>query len=92
MDRKMFLEMDAEFSWNYGNEFFLETSIGNFTWSDPSYPGGTNEIRPFFGDLKKYLSTRNIPYLRDKGIHKISEYCGEDVELKFDLNDFKKGV
>lgn len=90
MTREEFLNLIGDFSWNYGNKFFIETSFGNFTWSDPEYFGGTNQIRPFKGTCFDFIKIQGIPYLRDKGKKSILDFCGEDVELCFDLNDFSK--
>lgn len=31
--------MVGEFTWLFGQEFFIETSEGNFIWRNPSYQG-----------------------------------------------------
>jgi hypothetical protein len=72
-------DMFGQFTWNYGNRFFIETAEGNFVWSDPDYPGGNNTILPFQGDYEKWCRVENIPYGRDKGYHKIGDYCGKYV-------------
>jgi len=64
----------AHFTWSFGAEFFLETSEGNFVWSDPNY-GGTNEIRPFKGSYDQWCKRLGIPYGRDKGTHAVGGYC-----------------
>ena len=68
----------GEFTWLFGQEFFIETSKGNFLWSDPEY-GGSGEIREYNGELGKYLKEVGVPYGRDKGKHVISAYCGDFV-------------
>lgn len=73
------LETTGSFTWNYGNEFLIETKDGNYTWSDPSYHGGTNEIKRYTGDYKKWCEDNNIPFGRDKGSHMIKTYCGDKV-------------
>lgn len=57
------LETIAEFTWLWTNEFFLETSDGNYIWSDPSY-GGDNTIRPYFDTFQEYLKECHISYGR----------------------------
>ena len=74
------LDTVAEFSWNFSNEFFLETPDGNFIWSDPDY-NGDNTIKPFNGTLLDYIKISNIPYVRGKGKHTILGYCGNDVQF-----------
>jgi hypothetical protein len=73
------LNMIADFLWCWGHIFFLETSEGCFLWSDPEYPGGDNTIRPYNGTLQDYLHETGIPFVRDKGKHRIKDYCGENV-------------
>jgi len=76
------IDDNAEFGWSFGHEFFLEAeSKGNYIWSDPDY-GGDNTIVRFNGDLKAYCRSRGIPYVRDKGVHNIRNYCGDDVVIK----------
>ncbi len=72
------LETVAEFLWCWDHIFFLETSEGNFIWSDPNY-GGDNTIKPFNGTLNEYQEERDIGFVRQKGFHRIKEYCGEEV-------------
>jgi hypothetical protein len=68
----------ADFTWMWGQKFFLETKHGNFVWSDPNYQGD-NTIRPFQGTLLDFCKTMGVDYGRSKGIHMISRYCGEKV-------------
>jgi hypothetical protein len=72
---------EANFTWNYGNKFFLETSKGNYVWSDPDYLGGDNTITPFNGNYDTWIKSENIPMGRDKGNHIIEDYCGKDVKI-----------
>jgi len=78
MTKQEVLNLIGEFSWNFGQEFFIETDRGNFVYSDPEY-GGDNTLRPFNGDLKQYLKETNADYVRDKGVHRIGDYCGKGV-------------
>lgn len=73
------LESTCSFTWNFGNEFFLESANGNYTWSDPSYHGGTNEIKKFNGTYKEWCEQNNIPFGRCKGYHTVKDYCGDKV-------------
>lgn len=72
------LDTIADFSWAWNHIFFLETSEGNFIWSDPDY-NGNNTISRFHGSLEKFLKDNRIPYVRYKGKHTIGGYCGPDV-------------
>jgi hypothetical protein len=76
---------EGDFSWNYGNEFFIETKFGNYIWSDPDY-SGNHTIRRFSGSCKEYTKSCNIPFLRDKGKHIIKDYI-ENVEKLFVVGD-----
>lgn len=71
----------GHFSWDFGQNFFIETEFGNFIWSSPSYYG-TNIIRRFDGSLKDYIKQSKIPYVRDKGMYIISSYCGDSWSLE----------
>ena len=78
---KLTIDDAAEFTWGYGQEFFLTTAKGNFVWSDPDY-GGNNTIQPFSGSYMDWCKKRaHIPFGRDKGKHFIRDYCGKDVKL-----------
>lgn len=76
----------GEITWCWNHLYFIETSIGNFVWSDPNYLGGDNTIRPFNGTFNLFRkSCANIPYGRDKGKHIIKDYCPnfEFVDVPF---------
>ena len=64
----------GEFSWDFGHFFFIETERGNFLWSDPQYCG-TNEIKAFSADLEQARWYLGVPMMRDKGSHRIKDYC-----------------
>lgn len=72
------LDEIADFTWSFGEEWFLETSHGNYTWSDPDY-GGDNTMKPFNGTYGRWCQIVGVPYGRDKGKHIIRDYCGERV-------------
>lgn len=71
----------AEFTWSFGNQFFLETKYGNYIWNDPEY-GGDNIISKFEGGIFDWYRSRGIPFGRAKGHHIIKEYCGKAVIIK----------
>ena len=71
----------ADFTWMWDDKFFLETSEGNFVWSDSDYQGD-NTIVPFNGTIADYCEQTMISFGRDKGKHTIRGYCGEDVVIK----------
>lgn len=68
----------GNFSWNFGDELFIETDKGNFVWSDPEYEGD-NTLYLFNGSYEDYLKQENISFCRDKGTHLIKNYCGDFV-------------
>lgn len=70
----------ADFTWDFGSWFFLETDKGNFQWNDPEY-GGTNTITKFDGTYQDWIKSCHIPYGRGKGKHVIRDYCGPDVKI-----------
>ena len=65
----------GSFTWNFGDEFLIETNKGNFTWSDPEY-NGNGILKKFTGNYESWCKKNHIPFGRDKGKHKISDYCG----------------
>ena len=71
----------GHFSWDFGQNFFIETEFGNFIWSSPDYYG-TNIIRRFDGSLKDYIKQSKSPYVRDKGKNIVSSYCGYSWSLE----------
>jgi hypothetical protein len=72
------LDIVGHFTWGFDCEFFIETSEGNFVWSDPSYDGD-NTLKRFHGNYKDWCKQSNIPAGRDKGQHVLRTYCGDDV-------------
>lgn len=67
----------ADFTWDFGCEFFLESVKGNFVWSDPDY-GGDNIIRRF---NESYAEWSKGQVARSKGVHYVGRYCGDDVKI-----------
>jgi hypothetical protein len=65
------LSMIGTFTWDFGNQFFIETSEGMFLWSNPSY-GGDNTIRK---------TSKRCFDGRDKGVHYVGDYVGTEVIL-----------
>ena len=71
----------AHFTWFWEKEFHLDCgSKGCYIWSNPDYPGGDNTIVPC-GTYQEELKNYNIPYGRDKGEHRIGDYCGSGVKI-----------
>lgn len=78
---KLTLDTVASFTWMWGPEFFLETDVGNYIWSDPEY-NGDNTIRPYAGSYQSYLREIGMGCGRDKGKHFIRDYCGDQVKIE----------
>lgn len=72
--KEMLTDTVAKFTWTFGCDFFLETPIGNFVWSDPDYHGD-NTIKPYKGSIRDYFGNS---FGSDKGKHTVAGYCGED--------------
>lgn len=70
------LDTVAEFTWDFGQKFLLATPHGYFMWSDPDY-SGDNTIVPYHGNPGDFTMPGFCG--RDKGIHRIGDYCGPDV-------------
>ena len=92
MTKEEFLNLDAEFIWGWGDEFFLETDVGNFIWSDPDYRGD-NTIRPTSQSYGQWIDPHNNgSFGRAKGVHNVRAYCGEDIILTdFPTQEIKDG-
>jgi hypothetical protein len=69
----------GEFTWDFGCYFFIETSEGNFIWSDPDYQGD-NTIKATNLSYEQWITEKNI-FGRSKGKHIIGHYCGKDFSL-----------
>ena len=79
MEQKINLDTLAEFTWDFGSNFLLNTPYGCYIWSDPNY-GGKNTIKPCPNP-----ETFFVPYFgRAKGTHSIRDYCGENVKFEID--------
>jgi hypothetical protein len=75
------LDTIASFTWFWGDKFFLETEHGNYIWSNPDYPGGDNTIRSYGANYKYYCKETGVLFARDKGKHRIRDYCGDQVQF-----------
>lgn len=70
------LDTMAQFTWDFGQHFLLETTEGFFVWSDPDY-NGDNTIKPYKGNPSDFTAPGFCG--RDKGYNSIRNKCGEDV-------------
>ena len=77
------LDTVADFVWGFGQDFLLVVGEKCFVWSCPDY-NGDNTIKPYRGERtsngfcgqdRYYHATRN------KGTHRIGDYCGADVRF-----------
>lgn len=75
--KEMLMVTVADFTWDFGCYFFMETPVGNFVWSDPDYYGD-NTIKPYEGSVQDYFGDS---FGRCKGKHTVAGYCGEDFIL-----------
>ena len=73
MSPKEFLELPGNFTWLGASEFFIETHIGNFLWSDRTCPGGSNTMTYTSKTYDESL------YGSRKGVHIIGNYAGREV-------------
>lgn len=78
------LDQVGEFTYMWGHRFFVETSLGNFLWSDPDYDGD-NSIRQFHGSYKDACKFLDVSFGRDKGKHVVRAYCGDKIKLGQDI-------
>jgi hypothetical protein len=75
--KEQLLNEMAEFTWDFGQKFFVETKHGNFVWSDPDY-NGDNTMMEYSGTAQDFFSPM---YGRSKGKHLISRYCGDQFTV-----------
>lgn len=66
--------LQGEFTWMWNDVFFIETSQGNFIWSDPDY-GGNNTIKHYPHTYGEFLQEADLPFGRSKGCHIVGHYC-----------------
>lgn len=82
MTKEILADMMGDFTWDFGQKFFIETSVGNFVWSDPDY-NGDGFIERYNGTIQSWFGGS---YGRDKGTHRIGSYCGNFTYIE-DEND-----
>jgi hypothetical protein len=75
--KEQLLNEMAEFTWDFGQKFFVETKHGNFVWSDPDY-NGDNTMMEYPGTAWDFFRPM---YGRSKGKHIISDYCGDQFTV-----------
>ena len=75
--KELLLNSFGHFTSMFGCEFFIETSLGNFIWKNPDY-GGNNTMTKTSLSYKEFAAGR---LGRDKGMHDIERYCGNEFEL-----------
>lgn len=77
MTKERLITLEGDFTWDFGQQFFIETAEGNFVWSDPGY-NGDNTIREVKANYNDWIHETHIPFGRSKGNHIIGHYCGAD--------------
>jgi hypothetical protein len=71
------------FKYTVGPHWFVETSFGNFHWSDGA-SGGDDTLRLFRGDLVEFCKRMRFPSSAQSAnpeFHTIKEFCGETFRL-----------
>lgn len=76
--KSQLLQIMGDFTWYWGQDWFIETEIGNFHWKDPDYGSGDNIMTKFDGNIQAFRKFLNVDFGRDKGRHDIERYCGKD--------------
>ena len=71
--KETLLGLDGKFTWLFGQEFFVETEIGNWIWKDPEC--GDNSFTPYKGTWEEFYKEFGL-HGRSKGKHYIADYCG----------------
>ncbi len=90
MNSILTLDDFVHFSWDFGRFFILQTGGMNeemdpvggdfWVWSDPDYGGDNTIVRADNHPAYISWSQKGIT-IRDKGWHKVREYCGENVKI-----------
>jgi hypothetical protein len=81
MSKEQLLETVGSFTWSFHDKFLVEIpNVGNFVWSDPDYRGD-NSFKRYDGNYKQWCKEEGIPFGRDKGKHKIRNYCGSEIKI-----------
>ena len=75
---KINLDSIGKFTWGFGSKFLIQIEDRYYVWSDPNY-NGDNTIRPYFENPSDFTSPGFCG--RDKGIHSIRRYCGNNVKF-----------
>lgn len=78
--KEQLLSTNGTFTWFFGQDWFIQTDLGNFHWKDPSYQGD-NTVAKFEGSYEDFCKFINVDFGRAKGIKMISLKCGEEFEL-----------
>jgi hypothetical protein len=74
----------AEFTWNFGMHFYVDTKDRKFIYSDPKYQGDGSLI-----ETKQSYEEWIKPYWgRDKGLHTIRDYCDVSKVVLLDGQEF----
>lgn len=81
LDREQLLDSVGDFTWDFGQQFFVETEHGNFIWSDPDY-NGDNSFTKYEGTYKDWMPLNSGRFGRSKGKHIIRSYCGDQIVVK----------
>lgn len=79
-NRNYILNLEGHFTWFWNDKFFIETIQGCFIWSDPDY-NGDNSLVEYSGTYADFLNEQDVEFGRDKGVHLIKDYCGEDIKI-----------
>lgn len=78
LDQQLLLTDEGDFTWNFAQEFWIETAKGNFIWSNPDYMGN-NTIRKATMSYQEWIGEGGFG--RSKGRHIIGHYCGMEVTI-----------
>lgn len=82
MTTEELLTLEGDFTWDFGQNFFIQTEKGNFVWSCPDY-NGDNSITPYPHSYSEWIKPS---FGRSKGRHIIGKYVDEGAFLKDSSN------
>lgn len=78
MERQAVLDMQADFTWGFGQEYYVDADNGKqYIWSSPEY-GGDNSFKETKMSYADWIAPN---WGRNKGKHVVRNYCGSNIYI-----------
>lgn len=78
--KEILLQTPGEFYWLWGKDWLIETTNGNYHWSN-GQQGGDNTIRPYKGSLQDLCTEMGVDNACPKGNQLIGIHTGDLVQV-----------